>query len=728
MLGVLVVSALVGLVCAQLSIKGQQLDVSGATTRVLVDYPRTTVPDQRSTTSDFGALTTRAELLGSLMSSKPTVERIARRARIPADQIGAVQVVTAPVDRVFSEAGSEERASRLLVAEKPYRLEIQAKPTLPMLDVYAQAPSTAEAERLANASVGGLRDYLRAFAVRQGFKPGTGVRLKQLGQARGGVISGRGVAKVAGLTFLVAFALSCCALLLLLRLRSGRSAAPAAFEAGDEQTLDPSPVPSGGALALTPALAVPGQQSVPLGAPAWRPAAAFSLDGLRSPLERFRSTATYGGDWPNTTRMLPWMIAGFMAVLWLVPFDEIQLAFSMPIDLKLDRLLLPLIVVVWVLALVGGGAARPRLRLTWVHVGVGAFVAVACLSVVLNAGDLIKTLEFEQSMKALPLLVSYLTLFLLIASSIRRTEVRPFMKYTLALAVICAIGTIWEYRFQYNFFYEWSDKLLPGVFDVGAAESSAYDSLGRRVTRGPASHPLEAVAMLCMAFPIALAGAVHSTERRGRVLYGLAACLLFAAMLTTDRKSALLAPLAVVVMIAYFRRRELLRMAPLAVPLVIAIQFLSPGALASIVYQFQPDHLGANTVSDRSADYDAVRPDLWTHFAFGRGWGSYQPPTHRVLDSEILGRVVETGVVGLAAFVLMSLCVVFCARATIRGRHPTWAPIALASAGAAVGFLVVSTLFDSMAFPHAPYIFLCMGALLAAILTPRERQSDAEPA
>ena len=56
------------------------------------------------------------------------------------------------------------------------------------------------------------------------------------------------------------------------------------------------------------------------------------------------------------------------------------------------------------------------------------------------------------------------------------------------------------------------------------------------------------------------------------------------------------------------------------------------------------------TVSDRTADYDAVRPDLWTHILLGRGYGSYDPQTYRVLDSEILGPLVETGVLGLLAY------------------------------------------------------------------------------
>ena len=139
------------------------------------------------------------------------------------------------------------------------------------------------------------------------------------------------------------------------------------------------------------------------------------------------------------------------------------------------------------------------------------------------------------------------------------------------------------------------------------------------MVRGPAALPLEAVAMLSMALPIALVGLMHSTSWRSRLLYGLAACLLLAAVFATYRKSALLAPISVVGTVAYFRRRELLRLAPLAFVLIIVIHIAAPGALGKTTTQFDPTRLGVTTVSDRAADYDAVRPDLWTHLLFGRG-------------------------------------------------------------------------------------------------------------
>ena len=84
---------------------------------------------------------------------------------------------------------------------------------------------------------------------------------------------------------------------------------------------------------------------------------------------------------------------------------------------------------------------------------------------------------------------------------------------------------------------------------------------------------------------------------------------------------------------------------------------------------------------------------------------------------ELLRQLIEVGVVGLAAYILMVLSIVGTARAPIRARGPD-SRVALAAAATAVSFLVVSTLFDVMSFPHCPYILLWMGGLLAVPWAP----------
>ena len=94
-----------------------------------------------------------------------------------------------------------------------------------------------------------------------------------------------------------------------------------------------------------------------------------------------------------------------------------------------------------------------------------------------------------------------------------------------------------------------------------------------------------------------------------------------------------------------------------------------------------------------------------------------------MLDSEILSRIVDTGVLGLLSFFLMLVAIVFAASGTIRSRHPVWAPPALAVAAAAVAYMVLAFLFDVSSFPHTPYILMSLAGLLAVIVSPPEEEA-----
>ena len=62
------------------------------------------------------------------------------------------------------------------------------------------------------------------------------------------------------------------------------------------------------------------------------------------------SHASRAADWPHTTRLLPWALVGFLAMLWFIPFDSIYLPLGLPVDATLDRPLLVLLVGLWLWA------------------------------------------------------------------------------------------------------------------------------------------------------------------------------------------------------------------------------------------------------------------------------------------------------------------------------------------------------------------------------------------
>ena len=138
--------------------------------------------------------------------------------------------MTSGVQTVFNEPDSERRADQIASADKPYRLELRAGQTLPTIDIYSQAPTVAGAERLADAVIPGMREYLAALADKQGADPKDQVQLAQLGPARGAIANSGTKLQIAGLAFLVAFALSGAAAYAVARWRARRAAAPAAAE------------------------------------------------------------------------------------------------------------------------------------------------------------------------------------------------------------------------------------------------------------------------------------------------------------------------------------------------------------------------------------------------------------------------------------------------------------------------------------------------------------------
>ena len=683
------------------SIQKRDLQLGVATTNAIVDYRSEdggiTIADL-ITYNDLEAMTERAQPLAKVMTSAAVLDLIAERLGIDPQQISATTQVTQSAPRSLIEPDNERRAAGILGEEDPYRIEVQAEPDLPVLGIYTAAPTPAAASSLADAAVGALNDYLRDQGRKGGIPAANVAQLTQLGTARGGSVDATAPWKIAALTFVVVFG-AC----------FGLAALVAAVRRGWQGGSRPA------AAARTAGEAVSTRlRSAPV---------------IAANPERDRPRRD---DWPHTTRLLPWMIAAFMAMLWLIPLNGVLLDASLPIDLNLDRLVLPVIVLTCVVALVAGGPAAPRWRFTPIHAALAAFALVAGLSVVLNAGTLDRTLVLDLSVKKLTLLIAYLSWFVVVASAVRPTEVPAFLKYFLVLAVICAIGVIWEYRTGYNVFYDLTARALPSFFQV-TTFASVFDELGRRDVVGPTALGLEAVAILSMAFPIAIVGIMHAKRWRGRILYGIAVCILGLAMLSTYRKSALLAPLTVGLALAYFRPRQALKLAPLAAVVIAVMAIAGFSAFQSVTGQFESDRLDVGTVNDRVADYDAVRPDFLNHPALGQGFGSYEnvnaPADNRILDSELLLRVVETGIIGLAVFLLMIGTVIVVAAGVLRTGDPLRAPPALAIGAAAAAFLCLTSLFDEWSFPHAVYTFLTLAGLLAVLVRSGDEETlSARPA
>jgi hypothetical protein len=223
----LVVSSLVALWSVQsislspFRLTPRSLELATASTHVVVDTPTSAVLDLRQNTLSFEALRNRAVLLGNVIAGATVRQGIAHQVGVPADTLRIQAPLTTEEAAPPPESGNERHTSDLVKSTDQYRLNIQANLSVPMLDIYSQAPDAKSAAVLANSAVDELRVYLRNLAAVQRTPPEDQIRLLQLGRAHGAVIN-KGVRwQLFVLAFVLTFAFTTASVLFFARVRSG---------------------------------------------------------------------------------------------------------------------------------------------------------------------------------------------------------------------------------------------------------------------------------------------------------------------------------------------------------------------------------------------------------------------------------------------------------------------------------------------------------------------------
>jgi uncharacterized membrane protein len=425
-------------------------------------------------------------------------------------------------------------------------------------------------------------------------------------------------------------------------------------------------------------------------------------------------------DWPRTTRLLPWALFSFVAMLWLVPFDSIKLPVGGPVDATLDRPMLVLLIGIWFLSIKVVRTKR-SLRLSPVHWAFAIFTAVATISILLRGESLIRLGEMDLAVKQLALLVTYGIFFALCASIIRASEVTKLIGAMLVLACITAVSVVVEFRLGINPFHDWIGPLFPGY--VRPPELGTIDSIGRVQIFGPGIHPLVPAVMLSMTLPFAFAWLLKAEDRSQRLLYGAVVVLLIAGAVATQKKTAIVGPVICVLVLTAYKPRAMLRLTPLALVLFVAIHLTAPGALGGVIDQFSPNSVGkVNTTQDRVSDYEAVVPDVADHPLIGRGYGSYDQKKHRILDNLYLTLAIGVGLLGLLAYLAIYVTSFRNANRVARSGDPDRAPPAMAAAAAIVVALISGALLDFLSFPQLPYLFCFIAAIAFVLANDRAEQ------
>jgi hypothetical protein len=192
-----------------------------ASTQMLVDSPDSALANASVLLDGYVA---RAGVFARLMTSDEALQYIGMTAGINGNLIEATGPIEINGSPEATHAPVAIKNGQDLPAGKVYKLTFVQNPSLPTVDVYASAPTTAQAIALANGAVTGFATFvnqLNAGKVPQSER----IDIRQLGPATGGVVDPTASKSVAVLIFLVVFAIWCWLVLFVSRLRANVRAA-----------------------------------------------------------------------------------------------------------------------------------------------------------------------------------------------------------------------------------------------------------------------------------------------------------------------------------------------------------------------------------------------------------------------------------------------------------------------------------------------------------------------
>lgn len=189
---------------------------SEASTQMLVDSPTSGLANGEA---DITGYAMRAGVFARLMTSASALQYIGQAAGIPGSLINANGPIETNGSAIASHAPTAIKGGKDMAAPATYKLSMVQNPSLPTVDVYAQAPTTAQAISLANGAVTGFVKFVNQLAGNN-VPLAKRVEVRQLGGATGGVVAPGASKKIAVLAFIAVLAIWCGGVLFVSRLRA----------------------------------------------------------------------------------------------------------------------------------------------------------------------------------------------------------------------------------------------------------------------------------------------------------------------------------------------------------------------------------------------------------------------------------------------------------------------------------------------------------------------------
>ena len=291
----------------------------------------------------------------------------------------------------------------------------------------------------------------------------------------------------------------------------------------------------------------------------------------------------------------------------------------------------------------------------------------------------------------------------------QRTFVLGFLVTGLTYA--CMVGLLQNFGIA-----DLRDLLVPPGFVVTLEDPGLVDRGGALRAVGTSSHAIEFSVLAAVAVPLSFHLARYCEKSLSRQLAAIACLISFLAVpAAVSRSGVVVFGIAFLIYMFVLNVRILGNAVILGLASLLAYKIVSPAsvnALWSTILGSGNDE----SISGRTEDYAAVSEQFHRDPWFGLGLGGYPPTEYRFLDNEWLQSIVQGGIVGLTAMILL-------ASGGIAGM--TWAlrqarsagerDMAFAVGGSFIGIMASSLTFDLFSFQQATFVFFILFGLLWSV-------------
>jgi hypothetical protein len=313
---------------------------------------------------------------------------------------------------------------------------------------------------------------------------------------------------------------------------------------------------------------------------------------------------------------------------------------------------------------------------------------------------------------------------------------RDRLYFLLRVIVICGAAVAAVGILQFLFNYDLTPHLRPPGMHFTTDDSSVLARDGLRRVAGTTGHPIEFGVFCAMVLPMAIHLAFHAKSGPHARLWWSCVGIIGAGLMFSVSRSAILAVSAagIVLFVGWSAQRRV-RMALAGLLFLAVIKFVSPGLLGTFLGLFK--NAGSDSsISYRTHDYATARELISQHPWLGRGIGTWYAPKHEIFDNQYLGTLVDSGVIGLVAFLGIVLSAMY---ATARVgllcyRHPdrvaqpsTDGDLALSIAASLAVVVPTYATFDFGAFTTVSSLLFVLVGISAALLRIVSSEVRGEP-